>query len=64
MEPARRQPTIPPIPLLIFAAIDLFVAFLMLVNNGFTWGFALIAGVGVALAALGLWGVYHGPAAD
>ena len=64
MEPERRQPTIPPIPLLVFAAIDLAVAFLLLVNSGFTWAFALVAGVGIALAVLGLWGLYNGPAAD
>jgi hypothetical protein len=65
MEPeARQQPTIPAIPLLIFAAIDLLVAFVLLVNSGFTWAFALIAGVGLLLTGLGLWGVYRGPAAD
>ena len=64
MEPARRKPTIPPIPLLLFAAIDLAVAFLLLVNSGFTWAFALAAGVGIGLAVLGLWGLYHGPTAD
>jgi hypothetical protein len=65
MEPAPgQQPTIPAIPLLVFAAIDLLVAFVLLVNSGFTWAFALIAGIGIVLAALGLWGVYRGPAAD
>ena len=64
MEPELRPPTIPPIPLLVFAAIDLAVAFLLLVNSGFTWAFALVAGVGIALAVLGLWGLSNGPAAD
>jgi hypothetical protein len=55
---------IPVIPVLAFAAIDLVVAFLLIVNSGFTWAFALIATIGVGLAVLGLWGLYHMPAGD
>ena len=56
MEPERRQRRFPD-PALVAAAIDLAVAFLLLVNSGFTWAFALVAGVGIALAVLGLWGL-------
>jgi hypothetical protein len=55
---------IPVIPLLVFAAIDLLVAFLMVATGGFSWAFALIATIGVGLAGLGLWGLYHMPGPD
>jgi hypothetical protein len=48
------KPPLPAIPLLVFAAIDLLVAFFLLVDGGFTIHFALVAAIGIALAAAGL----------
>jgi hypothetical protein len=49
-----------PLPLLIFAAIDLLLAFFMLVDGGFTIQFVLIAMIGIGLAVLGLLGLRRG----
>jgi hypothetical protein len=57
MEPAAKQ--MPVIPLLLFAAIDLLVAFFLLVDGGFSIHFWLVALIGVALAGLGLVSVYR-----
>ena len=54
-EPAKRAPTI---PLLLFAAIDLVLAFILLIDGGFTAHFWLVAVIGIGLAALGLASVY------
>jgi hypothetical protein len=55
---AKRAPTI---PLLFFAAIDILVAFFLLVDGGFTVHFWLVGAIGVALAVLGLSQVYRRP---
>jgi hypothetical protein len=54
-EPAAKR--VPTIPLLIFAAVDLVLAFLLLLDTGFSVEFWLIAAIGVVLAVLGLRGV-------
>lgn len=53
---AKRAPTI---PLLLFAAIDLGLAFFLLVDGGFTVQFFLVFLIGLALATLGLFSVYR-----
>jgi hypothetical protein len=50
----------PPIPLLIFAAIDIVLALFLLLADGFSAGFFIIAAIGVLLAALGLRSVRSG----
>ena len=54
-EPAAKR--VPSIPLLLFAAVDLGLAFFLLVVDGFSVGFLLIAAIGIVLALLGLRGV-------
>ena len=63
-EPAEEQtPRTPSIPLLLFAAVDVALAFFLLIDGGFTLHFWLIALIGVALAAVGLLGMGRpGPA--
>ena len=56
-KPAGFLGGISPLPLLIFAAIDLMLAFFLLVDGGFTIHFALVAVIGVGLAVLGLMGL-------
>ena len=49
----------PTIALLVFAAIDLLLAVILLVDDGFTLGFVAVAAIGLLLAGLGLsrvWG--------
>ena len=60
-KPARPDapPALPPLPLLIFAAIDLSLAFFLLVDGGFTIHFALVAAIGAVLALLGLRALRH-----
>jgi hypothetical protein len=55
---AKRAPTI---PILFFAAIDILVAFFLLVDGGFTVHFWLVGAIGLALAGLGLVSVYRRP---
>ena len=55
------KPPLPAIPLLLFAAIDLVAAFLLLLDGGFTIHFALVFLIGLALAAVGLVAVYRRP---
>ena len=50
------------IPLLFFAAIDLLVAFFLLLDGGLTLHFWLVALIGLALAGLGLSHVWRRPA--
>ena len=52
-KPAGFLGGVAPLPLLIFAAIDLLIAFFLLVDGGFTIHFALVAAIGVVLAVLG-----------
>jgi hypothetical protein len=63
-EPQQSPPVkapFPAIPLLLFAAVDLFAAFFLLLDGGFTVHFVLIALVGLLLAAMGLVAVYRRP---
>jgi hypothetical protein len=57
-EPAdeRRAPP-PSIPLLLFAAVDLVLALLLLLGSGFSVPFLVAAVIGTVLAVLGLRGV-------
>jgi len=50
---AKRAPVI---PLLIFAAVDLGLALILLIGDGFSVEFLLVAAIGLALAGLGLRG--------
>ena len=51
-EPPQRRPA-PAIPLLLFAAIDLGLAFFLLADGGFTPSFGVIFAIGLVLALLG-----------
>jgi len=53
-EPAAKRA--PVIPLLIFAAVDLGLALILLIGDGFSVEFLLVAAIGLALAGLGLRG--------
>lgn len=50
--PAERPPA-PAIPLLVFAAIDLVLALLLLVAGGFTLQFGAVFVIGLGLTVLG-----------
>ncbi len=52
-KPAGFLGGIAPLPLLLFAAVDLMLAFFLLVDGGFTIHFVLVAAIGVGLAVLG-----------
>jgi len=59
-EPAEeRTSRTPSIPLLLFAAADVALAFFLLLDGGFTLHFWLVALIGLGLAGLGLYGVYR-----
>jgi hypothetical protein len=55
---ARPGPPLPAIPLLIFAAIDLAMALVLLASGGFSLGFLVVVAIGLGLAGVGLWGVF------
>jgi hypothetical protein len=57
-EPERHGPPLPAIPLLIFAAIDIAVALMLLAAEGFSAGFVVVAAIGLGLAGVGLWAVF------
>ena len=57
MEDEQAKPPLPAIPVLVFAAIDLVLAFLLLIDGGFTLHFWAVALIGVGLAGVGLWTV-------
>ncbi len=59
-EPAAKRA--PVIPLLIFAAVDLGLALILLIGEGFSVEFLLVAAIGLVLAWLGLAIVYRRPA--
>jgi hypothetical protein len=59
-EPARTGPTLPAIPLLVFAAIDVALAFFLLVDGGFTGAFFIVAVIGVVLALAGWFALRRG----
>ena len=52
-KPAGFLGGIAPLPLLLFAAVDLMLAFFLLVDGGFTIHFVVVAAIGVGLAVLG-----------
>jgi hypothetical protein len=45
---------VPTIALLLFAAVDLLLALILLIGDGFTFSFVAIAAIGLLLAGLGL----------
>jgi hypothetical protein len=47
---------VPVIPLLIFAVVDLALALILLIGDGFSIEFLLVAAIGLALAGIGLRG--------
>ena len=51
----------PVIPLLLFAALDLGLALIMLIGDGFSVEFLLVAAIGLVLAAIGLRGSNRAP---
>ncbi|MDQ3066627.1 MAG: hypothetical protein M3R12_05670 [Actinomycetota bacterium] len=59
MNAPESKPPLPAIPILLFAAIDLVVAFFLLVDGGLTLHFALVAAIGLGLAGTGLYAVFH-----
>ena len=49
----------PTIALLLFAAVDLLLALVLLISDGFTFSFIAVAAIGLLLAGIGLsrvWG--------
>ena len=58
MSEPTREAALPAIPLLIFAAIDLVLALLLLVAGGFSIQFLVIVAIGLALAGVALWSVF------
>jgi hypothetical protein len=61
---SARQAPLPAIPLLIFAAIDLVLALLLLVAGGFSIQFLVVGAIGLALGGIGLWSVFSKAALD
>ena len=59
--PEPSKPPLPVIPLFLFAAVDLVLAFVLLIDGGFTLHFALVAAIGIALAAAGWFGLRWRP---
>ena len=57
-ESEHTGPPVPAIPLLIFAALDIALALLLLAADGFSFGFLVVAAIGLTLAGIGLWGVF------
>ena len=47
--------------ILLFAGIDLVIALVLLLGNGFTVGFWAILAIGIVLAVLGLLRLYSKP---
>ena len=64
MEDEQAKPPVPVIPVLVFAAIDLVLAFLLLVDGGFSIHFWLVAAIGIALATVGLFAVWRRAGAE
>ena len=63
-EPRKPKPPVPVIPLFVFAAVDLVLAFVLLLAGGFTLHFALVAAIGIMLAAAGWFGLRMRPAPE
>jgi hypothetical protein len=57
-ESERQGPPLPAIPLLIFAAIDIALALMLLAAEGFSAGFVVVVAIGLGLAGAGLWAVF------
>jgi hypothetical protein len=55
---SARQAPLPAIPLLIFAAIDIVLALLLLLAGGFSIQFLVVGVIGLGLAAIGMWSVF------
>jgi membrane protein implicated in regulation of membrane protease activity len=51
----------PVIPLLLFGAVDLVLALILLIGDGFSVEFVLVAAIGLVLAAIGLRGFNRAP---
>jgi hypothetical protein len=49
------------LPLLLLAAIDLVIAFIMVLGSGLNGGFLAIFAIGMVLAGVGLWKLYRKP---
>ena len=49
------------LPILLFAGIDLVIALVLLLGNGFTVGFWAILAIGIVLAVLGFLRLYSKP---
>jgi hypothetical protein len=63
-EQGKPKPPLPVIPLFLFAAVDLVLAFVLLLAGGFTLHFALVAAIGIMLAAAGWFGLRWRPASE
>jgi membrane protein implicated in regulation of membrane protease activity len=55
---------LPPIPLLVFAGLDILAALLLLMGGGFSVQFWLVLLIGLVLAVLGWIGLRDAPPAD
>ena len=64
MSDSTREAPLPAIPLLIFAAIDLVLALLLLLAGGFSIQFLVVGAIGLALAGVGMWSVFSRAAVD
>lgn len=53
--------SLPPIPLLVFAAIDIVLALLLLLGGGFSAQFWVVLAIGLALAVAGWIGLRNTP---
>ncbi|MHB1242786.1 MAG: hypothetical protein ACYC1P_05230 [Gaiellaceae bacterium] len=63
-EQGKPKPPLPAIPLFLFAAVDLVLAFVLLMAGGFTLQFVVVAAIGIMLAAAGWFGLRWRPASD
>ncbi|HUP33452.1 MAG TPA: hypothetical protein VM184_10500 [Gaiellaceae bacterium] len=63
-EQGKPKPPLPVIPLFLFAAVDLVLAFVLLMAGGFTLHFVLVAAIGIMLAAAGWFGLRMRPASE
>jgi membrane protein implicated in regulation of membrane protease activity len=59
-----RGRSLPPIPLLVFAGLDILAALLLLMGGGFSVQFWLVLLIGLVLAVLGWIGLRDAPPAD
>ena len=64
MSDSTREAPLPAIPLLIFAAIDLVLALLLLLAGGFSIQFLVVGAIGLALAGVGMWSVFSRAAVE